>query len=212
MNKNEYIRHLKDLRACPEAIEWTIKTDGTPQELWDKCERGDWLLWRIGEIISGDDESQLRRLILAKAYCSKLVVHLMKDERSQKAVKVAEQFGLGQATRAELDAACTNAAYVAADAADAAACTNAAYAAYAAADAAYAAADAAYAAAYAAYAAYAADARKETLKRCADEIRCVFPFVEIARARIEYTEKKQGLFAGLNEKGPDNELENNTIV
>jgi len=56
-----------------------------------------------------------RPLTLAKAICAKLVMHLMNDERSKKAVDVAERFGLGDATKKELDAAYSDAsaAYVA---------------------------------------------------------------------------------------------------
>jgi hypothetical protein len=191
MKKNEYIQHLKDLRACSNAIEWSVRTEGTPQELWEKCERGNWLLWRIGKIIDRDNESQLRRLTLAKAKCAGLVLHLMKDERSIKAIEVAERFGNGTAPREELVVA--HAAAYAAYAAAAAAATHTAAthtaAAYAATHTHTAAAYAAAAAAYAAYAAYAAThtaaayaayaARKEILGRCANCVREVFPYVEI---------------------------------
>jgi hypothetical protein len=119
----------------------------------------------------------------------------MKDQRSRKAVEVAERYGLGQATRDELAAAAYAAAAAAAAAYAAyaaAAAAAAAYAAYAAAAAyAYAADAAAYAAAYAAYAAAAAyayaadaaayadaDARTKTLKQCADIVRAEYPNVD----------------------------------
>ena len=86
---------------------------------------------------------KLIRLYAIKAASS--VEHLMNDERSRNALKVAQAFIDGLATREELTVARKDAAYAA---------YAAAYAADAAADAAYAAADAAVAAAYAA--AYAA--------------------------------------------------------
>lgn len=78
-----------------------------------------------------DGWHDLRQLTLAKARCAKLVIHLIKDERSKKAVEIAEQFGLANATREQLNAA-------------------------------------------AAYDDAAADARKQMLPNCANEIRnCV---------------------------------------
>ena len=140
---------LIELRACSDARKWAV--DMPIEEIVTTCHRGDWLLWLAQKV-----NIPLKELTLAKGYCAKTVIHLMKDERSIKAVEAAIAFGEGNITRGELDAAA--AAAYAADAAYAAA-AYAAYAADAAADAAYAAADAAAdaAAADAAYAAYAAD-------------------------------------------------------
>jgi len=146
---------LVELNACKDAIEWA--GDKSWQEIYNTCHRGDWLLW----LFKRTNPDDLQLLILAKGHCANTVRHLMKDERSIKAVDAAIAYGEGKISREELDAAANAAAYVAyaasaayADAADAAA-ANAAFAAayaYSAASAAYdVAAAAAYAAASAAY-------------------------------------------------------------
>ena len=145
---------LEKINACCEAREW-VATQKNYKEAWQNCERGDWMLW-LAKRLDVDD----RKLTLAKFKCANQVRHLMKDSRSIAALDAAERYGNGEINRDELNTA-TAAAYAAyaaaADAADADA-TAAAYA------------DAAAYAAYAAYAdaAYAADARKESLKRSAD--------------------------------------------
>lgn len=111
--------------ACEDAIEFR-KGFETFQEAWAACPRGDWMLW-IAKRLDVD----LKTLTLAKVKCASTVRHLMKDERSIKALDVALLFAEGKATREELDA----------DAADADAAYASAYAAYASA-AAYAAASA----------------------------------------------------------------------
>lgn len=137
---SQLVKYLKEIEACKEAIEWVGYK--TLEQAWNECERGDWMLW-----LAYKKNVDHRKLTLAKARCAKLVYHLIKDERSRNAADVAERYGLGEATRDELDRA-SNAAYVAA------------YAAYTAVSA---------AAVYAAAAAYAAnDARTKTLKKCAD--------------------------------------------
>lgn len=139
---------LTKIDACKEAIEWV--GDRTLEQAWNECERGDWMLW-----LAQKNGVDIRPLTLAKARCAKLVVHLMEDERSVKAVEIAERFGLGQATRKELG-----------DAADAA---SAVFYASASAYAAYVAASAAASASYAASYAYSSAAlRQKTLKQCAD--------------------------------------------
>ena len=132
---------LIELNACEDAREWA--DDKSIEEAVNTCPRGDWMLWLAKKVNVG-----IRPLTLAKGKCANTVRHLMKDERSIKAVDSAIDFGNGLIEESELRAA------YAADAAAAAA--YAAYAAYSAAYAAYAADAAAAAAAYAAYAAYAA--------------------------------------------------------
>jgi hypothetical protein len=117
---------LIKLDACEEAKEWA--RDMPIEEVVATCHRGDWLLWLAKKV-----DVDLRLRTLAKGHCANTVRHLMKDERSIKAVDVAIAFGEGKATREELDAA----AYAAVAAVAAAA--GAAAAAYAAAGAAYAA-------------------------------------------------------------------------
>jgi hypothetical protein len=158
---------------------------------WDRCERGDWLLWLAAR--TGVDR---RIVVLAACDCSRLaLVHVPAgEERPQIAIETAERWTRGEATIGEVHEAASDAAH-AADAAVYA--SDAAAAAYAAAHAAAAAdytADAAYtahaahaadytadAAAYASdaaayaytstYAASAADARAHTWHQCADLVR-----------------------------------------
>ena len=133
---------LEKNHACKDGFDFA--KDLTLEQFLNTCDRGDWILWLFARM----NPDSVRELTLAKAHCANTVRHLMKDERSTKAVDVAIAFGEGRATRAELDAA-----------------GAAAYAAGAAADTTYAAGAAAYAAAFAAStaptaptAAFAADA------------------------------------------------------
>ena len=132
---------LNELQACSEAKKWAGEM--TIEEVVEKCERGDWLLW-LAKKVNIDD----RNLTLAKGLCANTVRHLMTDERSIAAVDAAIAYGKGEIDREELNAA-SAAAY-------------ASYVAY----------DAAYDAAYAAYAASAYDAavaaKKENQMQTAD--------------------------------------------
>jgi len=157
---------LEKINACNEAIRW-VATQKNYEEAWQNCEHGDWMLW-LAQQLHIDNY----KLTLAKGLTAKLVIHLMKDERSINAVNIAIKYGNHQATDEELKIAANAVAAAAAYAANAvaAAAAYAAYAAYAvAAYAAYAAVAAANAAAYAAAnAANAAAARKTILKQSAD--------------------------------------------
>jgi hypothetical protein len=156
---------LIEMNACQEAVEWV--GDRTFEQAWDECDRGDWMLWLAQK--KGVD---LRKLTLAKARCAKLVIHLMDDERSRNAVGVAERYGLGEATREELDAASASASASAASVYVASA--SAASAVYASASAAYADAASASASASAGADAYAYTGdRAEILQKCADICRDV---------------------------------------
>jgi hypothetical protein len=183
MNEQQFSHYLQNIGACDEAKEWAEGKSW--QEVYDTCHRGDWLLW----LYRRSKDYDLQKLTLAKGFCANTVRHLMRDERSLKAVDTAIAFGKGEINIDKLTAAAAAAYAAAADAYDAAYAADAYDAAYAAADAyaaaayaaAYAAAAdaaAAYAAAYAAAAdAAAADAaRKENQQKTADIVREVLPF------------------------------------
>ncbi len=153
MNTFEFQELLKKHNACHDAKLWA--QDKTWQEVFDDCQRGDWLLWLYKKV----NPNNLRELTLTKGHCAATVSHLMSDQRSIDAVKAAIAFGNGEIEIEQLKVAAAD-AVKAADAANAAAfaddfaANDAAFAAVNAAnDAAFAAANAANDAADAAFAA-----------------------------------------------------------
>ena len=138
------LKTLNKTQADNEPLEFSVilTSNGLADAIW--CLRA----------LDGKDK-EIRKFAI---FCARQNYHLLTDERSRKAIEVAEAFVNGEASKDELTAAYTAAdaaAYAAADAAaDADADAAAAYAAAADADAA-----AAYAAAAAAYAA--ADAARK---------------------------------------------------
>ena len=95
---------LIKLNACDEAKDWAA--DKTWEEVYNTCPRGDWLLWLFKKTNSND----LQLLTLTKGHCANTVRHLMKDERSTKAVDAAIAFGEGRISKEELDEAVASAA------------------------------------------------------------------------------------------------------
>lgn len=153
-----WIRPIKKMGACSEALEWAKDYDNL-DEAWQVCERGDWMLWLAGKL-SGEAGSEKRRvLVSASCQCARLALpYVTKGEtRPLRAIETAEKWAKGE------DGITLEQVRAAADAADDAA--FAAYAAYA---------DAAYAYAYAA-----AAARKTVLKQCADIVRGYYPTIEV---------------------------------
>lgn len=88
-------QQLQDLNACLAAIEWVDYRDHATA--WAECQRGDWMLWVAAR--AGVD---LRIVTRAKVECAKLVEHHLTDPRSINALRVAERFANGEATRDEL--------------------------------------------------------------------------------------------------------------
>ena len=147
---------LNELNACREAVEW-CSDFGTLQEAWDKCERGDWMLWYLGQTCGATETDSHRTMTACKAACARLVLHIWEakypdDARPKLAIEAAEKYSRGEIT----------AAFAA----------SAAYAAFAAA-AAYAAFDRSADAAASAGVA----ARFAMLKQCAEEIRKIVPTI-----------------------------------
>ena len=165
MNKTVADR-IAHLHPCREAAEWA-RGYTSPTKAWRECERGDWMLWLLGQLAAGEPESQSRRkLVACAADCAALALpnweaKYPNDRRVRDCIEACHAWSRGEITTEQLRAAARAA--------------SAAYAAYAAASAAYAAyaADDAYAADAAAYADHAAWAA--TLVRSADIVREHYP-------------------------------------
>lgn len=155
MKIKQYIKLLKKLNACGEAIVWS-KQFKTSQEAWDACERGDWMLWLLGKLCGGPGSKSRKRLVLTACKCARLAWEWMPKE-SKAAIRTAENYANGK-KGVELEDV-----KKAATAADYADCF-----------AAYFAACAAVVAAYAVATVAASDARKQN-KRCADIVRKDYP-------------------------------------
>jgi hypothetical protein len=114
MNNQQLKDKLNSLNACEESIEWLNERD--VEQMWNDCPCGDWMLWLLKKL-----NLNKRKFTLCKGKCAETVKHLMKDERSIKAVEVAIRYGYSEATEEELFAAAVCAAAAYADATDAAA-------------------------------------------------------------------------------------------
>jgi len=97
----QLIQRLESLGACQPAIDW-LRTQSTPRQAWESCERADWLLW-IAER-HGAPESAVR---LAACACARTALQYVPagEDRPLRAIETAERFARGEATVEELDAA-----------------------------------------------------------------------------------------------------------
>ena len=152
-----WIKTLKEMGACSDALEWCEGYESLAGA-WAECQRGDWMLWLVGELSGKPESDSRKKLVLTACQCARLALPYVKtgELRPLLAIETAEAWARGnegitlEDVRKAAYAAAHAAAYAAAYAADAADAANAAV--YAAANA------AAYAAAYAADAVYAANA------------------------------------------------------
>ena len=154
MDNKTFVKHLEELEACSEAVDWVKQHGGTAQECWNDCQRGDWMNWLIAT-----DKNFLgltkQQIVGALADIASLVLKYYEakypnDKRARDCINTCKRYSKGKATEEELEKS-----------------ADAAYAAYTAAYATYT-ANAANAAAYAAT--YA-----KNLAKCADILRKHFP-------------------------------------
>ena len=108
LTSEEFQKKLQSLSACRDAVAWAQGKDF--KQVWQTCERGDWMLWLAHWLMRNDSVFTLQQITKAKVRCARLVQHLMKDNRSIQAIDVAERFSEGLATREELNAAAAAAA------------------------------------------------------------------------------------------------------
>lgn len=103
------IEMLRRDDACSEAMAWATETKGSPQSLWDACERADWLLWLAARV--GADR---KLVVLAACACARTALpHVRAGElRPLRAIETAEAWARGEATIKQVRAA-ASAAYAA---------------------------------------------------------------------------------------------------
>lgn len=120
MSKKQVVDFFAGLDACQDGRDWA-KTCTNLKQVWDTCKRSDWMLWALNRI-GFNDERKLRLYACACARKTPLadgrtVWDLLTDERSRRAVEVAELYAEGKATDAARDAARAAATDAATDAA-----------------------------------------------------------------------------------------------
>jgi hypothetical protein len=142
-----HLNNLIPANACGPSHRWleALAEGTTPQQAWDVCERGDWLLWLLH--VRNVDR---RALVLCACEIARQALNhvLVGEVRPLRAIEMAEAWARGEATIQNVRAAAAaaaDAAYEAADISSVAAHVYSIYAGGAAAS------GAAYAAAYAAF-------------------------------------------------------------
>jgi len=90
------IKQLKDLKACPEALEWVTKNSNkTPRKLWESCPNPEWLVWLL--MVNSNKENWPDKNTILLLLCRLVEKHALPlmentDPRSQNAIKVAKDF------------------------------------------------------------------------------------------------------------------------
>src|SRR5207249_3862074 len=81
-------KHLSQLEACPEALEWAAKR--SPLEAWQECERADWLLWWASQTQANTHQS----IVLAACDCARRALRFVPPEETRPlaAIEAAEQW------------------------------------------------------------------------------------------------------------------------
>ena len=70
MQNKDFLKHLKHLGACQDAVTWVKEHGGTSAECWRDCERGDWMAW----LAAKDTTIARPRLVGALADCAALAL------------------------------------------------------------------------------------------------------------------------------------------
>ena len=103
---------LTKMEAYPEVIKWHESQHGSDYDRWQRCPRGDWLLWLAGR--AGVDR---RSMVLAACAIAREVLHLVPadEPRPLYAIEAAEAWARGEVTLAQVGSAAAARARAAAD-------------------------------------------------------------------------------------------------
>ena len=76
MNAIETNKLMRSLKACEEARVWA--NGKTLAEIWEQCERGDWMLWLCGNMADKDGWPTRKELVLAACSCAERALQYVK--------------------------------------------------------------------------------------------------------------------------------------
>jgi hypothetical protein len=68
----EMIQLLRKLHASGDVIDWARGKD--LDEFWDKCARGDWLLWFAAKFVNKQGGSPKRKIVLTACACAEIAL------------------------------------------------------------------------------------------------------------------------------------------
>ncbi|WP_340641165.1 putative immunity protein, partial [Staphylococcus pseudintermedius] len=100
MKRDQLLNLLSKHNDCPEATEWVRASDKqTAREIWESCERGDWMLWIAARL-----EIDRKLIVTAACLCARQsLVHVRPgEERPRIAIETAERWVRGEATIEEV--------------------------------------------------------------------------------------------------------------
>src|SRR5690349_2564974 len=98
----KHIQTLIGLGACASAVNWS-RDYIVPQEAWDACERGDWMLWLLGKLSGPVDSESRRKLVFVAAQCAKEALPIFEkrypdDKRVRECIEACEAYSRGEIT------------------------------------------------------------------------------------------------------------------
>ena len=108
MNAAELSDLLVRLGSSQELVEWA--RDRSLTEMWEQCERPDWMLWLCEKMIDEADWPTHQEVVLAACNCAQTVLHIYENKYPQsrvprKALEVARSWASGRATLEEVRSA-----------------------------------------------------------------------------------------------------------
>jgi hypothetical protein len=95
---------LRKLNTCFSSVAWadTLPEDVSPQQAYDLCERGDWLIWFNARFNGGEPLTEARKpIVLAACECVRLALPPT-DAYVSRVMEVAEQWTRVEATESDI--------------------------------------------------------------------------------------------------------------
>lgn len=122
MKINDYIKELKKLGACGEALRAALEYE-TSEEAWADCKRGDWMLWLAGRKSGEPWNDGRKKLVLASCECARLVWDKM-SQAGKDCIELFERWAKGEKIPVEKLTRSRNATYAAAQSETLAKCAD----------------------------------------------------------------------------------------
>ena len=97
--KTSVITKFNKMAPCKEAVIWA-KAQPNKQAAWDRCERGDWMLWLLGKLSGPPESKKRKKLVLCTCDCAATAIKYSGKHRKviENTIKTARSWAHGKAS------------------------------------------------------------------------------------------------------------------
>jgi hypothetical protein len=106
LSKKDFLTIIEGNKACAQAIKWVRESKtGTFTELWNECERADWMLWILAKMAGQKGWPSKKTVVLCACDCAETALKFVPENENlpKIAIETARKWAAGEESKEECE-------------------------------------------------------------------------------------------------------------